>query len=189
MAERDDRRQLRWRFLDWRPVRRAPIEPEPRPPDPLPQHEPRPREPRSRESGALLRAGFADLEEFVREVGGGRIGPAHLGRDGVTVPMRALDGELYRLRIRAPRYLEVPPRCTFVDAQGFGVPAAWPAYHPASPFRPPLFICTPPTWEYYQHHPGGYHRELGTLVNTVATIYTALQAPSYRGRYAGEPGF
>jgi hypothetical protein len=188
MAEQDDGRQLRWRFLDWRPARRAPIEAEPRPREQRPREQ-RPRDPRPREPRARLRAGFADLEEFVREVGGGRIGPPHLGRDGVTVPMRAHDGELYHLRIHAPRYLDVPPRCTFVDGQGRRVPAAWPAYHPASPFRPPCFICTPPTWEYYQHHPGGYHPELGTLVNTVATIYTALQAPSYRGRYAGEPGF
>jgi hypothetical protein len=136
-----------------------------------------------------LLGGVAELEEFIREVGGGRIGAPRLARQGVTVPMHARDGELYHLRIHVPRYLDVPPRCTFVDARGREVPAAWPAYHPASPFRPPSFICTPPTFEFFAHHGDHrYERDTGTLVNTVATIYTALQAPTYRGRYAGEPG-
>jgi hypothetical protein len=168
MAE-NELRQLRWRFLDWRPVLRPELAPQPRVQPP----------------GEALRAGFAELEEFVREVGGGRIGAPRLGRPAVTVPMQARDGELYFLRIHAPRYLDAPPRCTFVDGQGRAVPAAWPAYDSASPFRPPCFICTPPTAEFYQHHPESqYRRELGTLVNAVATIYTALQEPSYRGRYS-----
>jgi hypothetical protein len=161
-------RQLRWRFLDWRPVARR---------DGLAQ--PRPFEP-----GAELVAGVAELEEFVLEVGGGRIGAPRLGCGGVTVSMRARDGQLYFLRIQTPRYLEAPPRCGFVDEHGGFAPEAWPAYHPASPFRPPNFICTPPTAEFHHHHPEHRYRpETGTLVNTVATLFTALQAGSYRGRH------
>jgi hypothetical protein len=167
-------RQLRWRFRDWRPVVRPQIAPQPRPQEP-------------QEPSAELLVGLADLREFIREVGAGRIGAPALGRAGVTVPMQARDGALYFLRIFAPRYLEAPPSCTFVDGQGRLLPAAWPAYHPASPFRPPEFICTPPTAEFFRRHPGGYHQDLGTLVNAVATIYTALQAPTYRGRHGEVP--
>ena len=167
MAEREQH-QLRWRFLDWRPVARHEIVAEPPPLEPT----------------AELRAGFADLEEFIREVGGGRIGAPRLGPACVTVPMQGRDGGLYRLRMHVPRYLVAPPRCLFVDERGRPVPDAWPAYHPAGPFRPPNFICTPPTAEFHQYHPEHrYRRETGTLVNAVATIYTALQAPSYRGRH------
>ncbi|HET6303821.1 MAG TPA: hypothetical protein VFG80_03500 [Myxococcota bacterium] len=170
MAE-NELHQLRWRFLDWRPVLRPQSVPQLRPYEP---------------SEELL-AGLADLEEFIREVGGGRIGPPTLGRAGITVPMQARDGAIYFLRIHAAHYLEAPPRCTFVDGQGRFVPAAWPAYHPSGPFRPPNFICTPPTAEFHHYHPEHrYQRETGTLVNTVATIYTALQASSYRGRYGEE---
>ena len=82
MAEREPN-QLRWRFLDWRPVARRAIAAPPPPSDPLPAEAP-PARP-SRE----LRAGFADLEEFVREVGGGRIGTPRSEGAYVTVPMRA----------------------------------------------------------------------------------------------------
>jgi hypothetical protein len=160
--------QLRWRFLDRAPVGRREGVAQPPALGPTPE----------------LLAGFAELEEFIREVGGGRIGAPRLGRAEVTVSMRARDGQLYFLRIQLPRYLEAPPRCTFVDEHGGFTPQAWPAYHPASPFRPPNFICTPPTAEFHHHHPEHRYRpETGTLVNTVATLFTALQAGSYRGRH------
>lgn len=167
MAE-PEQRQLRWRFLDWRPVGRRESVAQAPPSEPTPE----------------LLAGFAELEEFIREVGGGRIGAPRLERGAITVSMRARDEALYFLRIQVPRYLEAPPRCGFVGEHGRFAPEAWPAYHPASPFRPPNFICTPPTAEFHYHHPEHrYRRETGTLVNTVATLYTALQAPSYRGRH------
>lgn len=170
MAEREGR-QLRWRFPDWRPVQRRAIVPEQPPPW---------------EPPAELRAGLAELEEFIREVGGGRIGPPSLGRACVSVPMQARDGALYRLRMLVPRYLVVPPRCGFVDEQGRSTPAAWPAYHPSGPFRPPNFICTPPTAEFHHYHPEHpYRPETGSLVNTVATIFTALQAQQYQARRRG----
>jgi hypothetical protein len=160
-------RQLRWIFLDWKPTAR------PTPPEPPPW-----------EPSAALRAGLADLEEFIREVGGGRIGAPELARAGVTVSMQARDGARYFLRMHVPRYLEAPPRCGFVDERGGATPEAWPAYHPAGPFRPPNFVCTPPTAEFHRYHPEHpYRPETGTLVNTVATIYLALQAPQYRGRH------
>jgi hypothetical protein len=165
-------RQLEWQ---WQRV--------PRPGRPAPQPAPRPQPPARPE---LLEQGLADLERFIHEVGGGRIGPLHVQGETVTVGLRAADGELYHLRIVARAYPSRPPSCTFVDADGQPAPSAWPGYNPSGPFRPPNFICTPPTAEFFRYHSERrYEASEGTLVNTVCTIFAALNAPAYRGRFTG----
>ena len=53
-------------------------------------------------------------------------------------------------------------------------------------FRSPEFICTPPTAEFYDWHPYRvYHYGDGSLTNTVAAVFQALQAPAYAGRRSG----
>ncbi len=128
--------------------------------------------------------GVRELDEFIDEVGGGRIERRSRRGSRVCVAMRALDGELYYLRIDADNYLEEPPACTFVNGAGRQNPEAWPAFDRRGPFRPPHFICTPPTREFFAYHSErSYRHGEGTLVNTVATIYAALNAPEYGGRW------
>ena len=132
--------------------------------------------------------GVSELDEFIREVGGGRIARRSRRGNRVCISMRALDGELYFLRIDARNYLEEPPACTFVDASGRERPSAWPGFNPRGPFRPPDFICTPPTREFFSYHPERVYRSgEGSLVNTVATLYAALNAPEYAGRWGDRP--
>jgi hypothetical protein len=105
----------------------------------------------------------------------------------VTVAMRAADGELYHLRIATRAHPTRPPTCTFVDSKGRETAAAWPAYDTSGPFRPPIFICTPPTAEFYEYHSERkYNPGDGTLVNTVGTIFTALNGRGYGGRNDGK---
>jgi hypothetical protein len=133
-----------------------------------------------------LDAGVRELEEFIAEVGGGRIGPVERRGDTFYVRLVARDGEDYvlRIQIQVGSYLEQPPRCGFVDAGYEATDRAWPRPDPRGPFRSPNFICTPPTAEFYR-----YHRERrytdgeGSLVNTVATVFAALHAPQYMGRW------
>ncbi len=163
-----ERRQLEWGWLRVRrpePEARAPRHPEP-------------------VVSETLETGLEELERFNRDVGCGRIGPVRVGREHVTVRLRAADDQLYHLRIGTRGYPNQAPSCTFVDARGRPTAAAWPARNVNGPFRPPRFICTPPTAEFYQYHS---EREFdardGTLVNTVGTIFTALNDRAYRGRH------
>jgi hypothetical protein len=168
-----EERQLEWQ---WRRVHRPkPPAPKPAPPRPLRGEAPEP-----------LEKGLGDLERLMREVGGGRIGPLHSRGASVTVGLRAADDELYYLRIVTRAYPTQPPSCTFVDSGGQPTPSAWPAFNPSGPFRPPKFICTPPTAEFFRYHrERRYDASEGTLVNTVCTIFAALNSPDYRGRYSG----
>ena len=134
--------------------------------------------------GGDLAHGVRQLERFIAEVGGGRIEAPRIAPGRVTVPLHARDGERYFLDIRIGSYLAEPPRCGFVDAAGQPAFEAWPAYHPAGPFRPPLFVCTPPTAEFYERHPERTYRHgAGNLENTVATIFAALHDRGYVGRH------
>jgi len=131
-----------------------------------------------------LGEGLRELAELIQDVGAQRIGPPDVHGDRVYVPLTAGDGERYVLRIVVERYLAEPPRCTFVDDQYRETPEAWPSPHPAGPFRSPTFICTPPTAEFYRYHRDRqYDPSEGTLANTVATIFVALNVPAYQGRY------
>ena len=133
-----------------------------------------------------LDVGLRELDEFVAEVGGGRIGPADRRSDAIYVPLVARDGERYVLRIEPTVYLREPPRCTFVDEQHEATAEAWPYSSPGGPFRSPSFICTPPTAEFYAHHRERTYRSgEGSLVHTVATVFAALHAPEYAGRWGG----
>jgi hypothetical protein len=165
-------RQLEWQ---WQRVKR-PKRPEPRP-------APQPHRPDAAEP---LEQGLGDLKRFMSEVGGGRIGPLTRSGTSLTVGLRAADDELYHLRIVTRAYPTQPPSCTFVDSGGQPTPTAWPAFNPSGPFRPPNFICTPPTAEFFRYHSERrYDASEGTLVNTVCTIFTALNSPDYRGRFSG----
>jgi len=132
-----------------------------------------------------LEEGLRELAELIRDVGGERIGPPDVHGNRVYVPLTARDGERYILRIIVERYLAEPPRCTFVDEHYQETPAAWPSPDPRGPFRAPTFICTPPTAEFYRYHRDrAYDPGEGTLANTVATIFVALNDVSgYSGRY------
>jgi len=165
-------RQLEWQ---WQRVQQ--------PKRPAPKPAPQPRRPEAPEQ---LEQGLGDLERFMREVGGGRIGPLSSRGASLTVGLRAADDELYYLRIVTRAYPSQPPSCTFVDSAGQPTPEAWPASNPSGPFRPPRFICTPPTAEFFQYHrERQYDASEGTLVNTVCTIFTALNSGAYRGRCSG----
>jgi len=132
-----------------------------------------------------LDAGLRDLREFILEVGGDRIGAPCRDGDRVYVPLVARDGERYVLRIEPTVYLLEPPGCTFVDEQYQPSVEAWPYPSPGGPFRSPSFICTPPTAEFYAHHPERTYRSgEGSLVHTVATVFAALHAPEYVGRWS-----
>jgi hypothetical protein len=173
-----EERQLEWQ---WQRVQR------PKPPAPKPA----PRPPHRPDTAEQLEQGLGDLERFMREVGGGRIGPLSRTGASLTVGLRAADDELYYLRIVTRAYPTEPPSCTFVDSAGRPTSSAWPAFNPCGPFRPPKFICTPPTAEFFRYHrERQYDAKEGTLVNTVCTIFTALNSTDYRGRYTGrhEPG-
>lgn len=131
-----------------------------------------------------LQCGLEELDEFIRDVGAGKIGQPIVKRTTVYVPLTARDGEQYVLQIVCDAYLTTPPRCTFVDSNFQVTPAAWPHPHPSGPFRSPAFICTPPIAEFYAAHPSRVYRPgEGSLVNTVATVFAALHAPAYRGRW------
>ncbi len=146
---------------------------------------------RRRRAGAEgdLGAGVAELEAFIRDDGKGRIGPAEVRDRQVYVPLVARDGERYVLCITVTRYLAEPPRCEFVDRCHRRTRAAWPYPSDAGPFRSPEFICTPPTAEFYEWHSERVYRHgEGSLVNTVATIFAALHAPEYGGRYGRRGG-
>jgi hypothetical protein len=134
-----------------------------------------------------LERGIRELRDFIRDAGGGRIGTPRVEDRTVTVPLQGRDGELYYLEMRIGRYLDEPPSCHFTDEQGERTPRAWPEYDSRGPFRPPLFICTPPTAEFYRYHSErSYQPSEGTLACAVGTIYAALQSPFYRGRFCGE---
>jgi hypothetical protein len=140
--------------------------------------------PRTGAPGSVL-AGVRDLAEFIDDVGGGRIGTPDVRGQDILVPLTARDGECYTLRMRVASYLAEPVSCDFVDDRGRSVQRAWPYPADDGPFRSPTFICTPPTAEFYQWHPDRvYRRGEGTLANTVAAVYAALQAPEYAGRFA-----
>jgi hypothetical protein len=162
----------------------------------------RPRRPRRPRPGVLrlvrpgaswttppgLLDGVRELAEFIRDVGGGRIGtPDVRGRD-VFVALPARDGDRYTLRLRISReYLTRPLACTFVDARHRSTSTAWPYPAIGSPFHAPVFICVAPTSEYYESHPEAvYRRGEGTLVDTVAAVLTALQGPTYDGRFTSK---
>ena len=165
-----ERRQLEW---GWQRQRR----PEPRVPEAG-------REPSGSVGRPTLETGLKDLERLIREVSRGRIGPLRKRRDHVIVTLRAEDDELYHLRIRTTRYPGQPPSCTFVDSRGRETPSAWPDSDHTGPFRAPDFICTPPVAEFYQHHGDRrYDAHDGTLVNTVCTVFAALNGRGYAGRY------
>lgn len=133
-----------------------------------------------------LQAGLAELEEFIHEVGGGRIGPPDPRPDAVYVPLVARDGERYVLRIELTTYLAEPPRCSFVDETYAAAAGAWPHPDPNGPFRSPHFVCTPPTAEFYARHTERrYQPGEGSLVQTVATVFAALHARHYAGRSVG----
>ena len=131
-----------------------------------------------------LEEGLRELAELIRDGGGARIGPPDVHGSRVYVPLTARDGERYILRMIVERYVAEPPSCTFVDEQYQETPQAWPSPHHGGPFRSPTFICTPPTAEFYRcHRDREYDRAEGTLANTVATVFIALNVPAYNGRY------
>jgi chromosomal replication initiator protein len=131
-----------------------------------------------------LEAGIQELREFVAEVGGSRIGEPDIRGRTIHVPLVARDDERYVLRLEITQYLTRPPRCSFVDARYEPAPEAWPHPDPRGPFRSPNFICTPPTAEFYRYHSERvYSPAEGSLANTVATVFAALNAPEYRGRF------
>ncbi len=172
--------QLEW---GWKRVQR----PEPAP---LPASRVRPRvakksaAPVVASSGAALEEGLRELESCIDEIGNGRIGPIQSDRLHITVPMRGSDDELYYLRITTSDYPARASSCTFVDADGASTEGAWPGYDTSGPFRPPVFICTPPTAEFYEYHQERrYDPRDGTLVNLVCTIFTALNGRGYKGRF------
>ena len=146
----------------------------------------RPRRARGRAANSPpgdLAAGVDELREFIRDVGGGRIGEPVVRDNLVDVPLVARDGERYVLRVAVGAYLSEPPSCTFVDEEGGSAADAWPVADEAGPFRSPEFICSPPTAEFYAYHPHRvYHYGEGSLTNAVATVFQALHAPEYRGR-------
>ena len=134
-----------------------------------------------------LEEGFRDLEMCVREVGRGRMGPLRRQARHIVIGLRAVDEELYYLRIATGNYRVKPPSCTFVDEKGKRAGSAWPAYESSGPFRPPTFICTPPTAEFYEYHDERtYNPKDGTLVNAVCTIFAALNSDAYNGRFDPE---
>jgi hypothetical protein len=134
-----------------------------------------------------LEEGIRDLETCVREVGRGRMGPIRREARHIVIGLRAIDKELYYLRIATRNYRVKPPSCKFVDEKGKSASSAWPAYESSGPFRPPTFICTPPTAEFYEYHDERkYNPKDGTLVNAVCTIFAALNSEAYNGRF--EPG-
>jgi hypothetical protein len=187
-------RQLEWQWQRVHKPKRPAPKPAPRPAPrpalrPAPRPAPRPRRPPPPpppDTSERLEEGLRDLERFIREVGGGRIGPLQVRGATLTVGLRAADDELYHLRIVTRAYPSQPPSCTFVDAEGQPTPTSWPGFNPSGPFRPPHFICTPPTAEFFRYHSERrYEASEGTLVNTVCTIFTALNAPAYRGRFSG----
>jgi hypothetical protein len=136
------------------------------------------------EPAGHLGEGLRELREFAREVGGGRIGEAEVAGRQVYVPLVARDGERYTLRLGVGAYLAEPLRCGFVDEARRSTRAAWPYPADDGPFRSPAFICTPPTAEFYEFHSGRVYRpEEGTLTNAVATVFAALHAPEYAGRF------
>jgi len=131
-----------------------------------------------------LEVGLLELEDFIAEVGGGRIGLVDRRPDAINVPLMARDGERYLLRMTVTTYLEAPLQCTFVSGGDTRNAAAWPHPNPRGPFRSPNFICTPPTAEFYAAHPERRYRSgEGSFVNTVATVFAALHAPEYSGRW------
>lgn len=135
-------------------------------------------------SAAALKDGLRELESFIAEIGNGRIGPVQRHGPCITVPMRASDNDLYRLHITTCDYPAKASSCTFVDADGTSTATAWPGYDTSGPFRPPVFICTPPTAEFYVYHrERRYDPRDGTLVNLVCTIFTALNGRGYKGRF------
>ena len=165
-----ERRQLEWGWQrQRRPERRA------RKPG---------REPSLPVDHPTLETGIEDLERLIHEVSRGRIGPLRKRRGHVIVTLRAQDDELYHLRIGTTGYPDQPPSCSFVDSRGRETSSAWPVSDHSGPFRAPSFICTPPIAEFYLHHGDRrYDAHDGTLVNTVCTIFAALNGRGYSGRY------
>ena len=131
-----------------------------------------------------IEEGIRELEEFIADVGRNIEAPIRRGRD-VIVPLVARDSERYFLLMRPTRYLARPLRCTFVDDEGQAeVARAWPRPMVGGPFRSPSFICTSPTAEYHSvHTEHPYRAGEGSFTNTVATIFAALHAPEYGGRF------
>lgn len=155
---------------------------------------PRPRSTRQHVATPEDRAAFAEgvreLEEFLADAGGDRMRLVRASSDAVWVDLAARDDEVYRLRVRAPRYLVAPPDAVFVNARGAADDcAAWPRDSVGTPFRTfSLGLCTPPTAWFHRVHPERRYRSgEGTLVAVVGTIFAALQAAEYRGRHRG-PG-
>jgi DnaA protein len=145
--------------------------------------EPLPAVPRRGDPDDLL-AGVRELVEFIHDVGGGRIGEPDVRGQDIFVPLVARDDERYLLHMRVRAYLAEPVRCAFVDDEHRSTRAAWPYPADAGPFRSPSFICMVPTAEFYAWHSERvYRRGEGTLVNTVAAVFYALQAPEYAGRF------
>jgi Bacterial DnaA ATPAse domain len=149
------------------------------------------RPPRQRRSAARtpgtpaeLLAGIAELIEFAREVGGGKIGnPDVRGRD-VYVRLVARDEQAYVLRLRVGTYLEKPLCCDFVNDAYRRSTSAWPYPDECGPFRSPDFICMPPVAEFYGYHPERTYRHgEGSFTATVAAVFAALHAPEYAGRF------
>jgi hypothetical protein len=141
------------------------------------------RKPKKRTSDPSLDEGLRELQACVLEVGKKRMGPIAREADHIVIALRASDDELYYLRVSTRSYLDTPPSCVFVDEKGRSTDAAWPRYDSSGPFRPPTFICTPPTAEFYEYHDErSYDPKDGTLVNTVCTIFAALNGPAYCGR-------
>lgn len=149
----------------------------------------RPKTPQKQTSAPSLDEGFRDLRACVAQVGQGRMGPIQRKAGHLIISLRAADDELYFLRVATRNYVVEPPSCTFVDANGDKIPSAWPAYESSGPFRPPTFICTPPTAEFYSYHDERtYNPKDGTLVNAVCTIFAALNGTTYRGRFEKRQG-
>jgi hypothetical protein len=136
------------------------------------------------DGGPTIEDGLRELDEFIADVGRNIEAPIRRGCD-VIVPLIARDGERYFLLMRPTHYLARPLRCTFVDEHGrTEVARAWPRPMAGGPFRSPSFICTSPTAEYHSVHPDHRYRAgEGSFTNTAATIFAALHAPEYGGRF------
>lgn len=145
---------------------------------------PQPRPEAAAQGEPAIEEGLRELGEFITDVGRNIEAPIRRGRD-VIVPLVARDGERYFLLMRPTQYLRRPLRCTFVDEEGRAeVARAWPRPMVGGPFRSPSFICTSPTAEYHSVHPEHpYRAGDGSFANTVATIFAALHAPQYGGRF------